>query len=117
MRRRKGVHRVSHEQHLEVDEQSGVMGRNVMHLHHVWSVHQLLQLSHCQPIHLAKLLLGQLGRLLGFLRGERERVTCRKEENTTEYVYRPPAFPPPLSSLSSLTSSSDSSSSCSLCLL
>ena len=34
---------------LEVDEEPGVPGRHVVHLHHVRPGHKLLQFSHTQP--------------------------------------------------------------------
>ena len=45
-----------------------------MHLYHIWSVNQLLQLSHTQSVELTQLLLRELGWLLGsfFLRRRRE---------------------------------------------
>ena len=69
--------------YFEQDEQFGVLGGDIVHLHHVRSVHQLLQLGHRQSVQLAQLLLRHLGWLLGLLewrqrgrgrgKGERER--------------------------------------------
>ena len=43
--------------HLEVNKQFGVLSCDIMHLHHVWSVDQLLQLSHRESVQLAQFLL------------------------------------------------------------
>ena len=53
--------------YFEQDEQFGVLGGDIVHLHHVRSVHQLLQLGHRQSVQLAQLLLRHLGWLLGLL--------------------------------------------------
>ena len=43
--------------HLEVNKQFGVLSCDIMHLHHIWSVDQLLQLSHRESVQLAQFLL------------------------------------------------------------
>ena len=55
--------------YLEVNEQSGIMSSDIVHLHHVRPVDQLLELSHRQTIQLPELLLRHLGGLRGLLVG------------------------------------------------
>ena len=50
-----------------MNEQSGIMSCDIVHLHHVRPVDQLLELSHCQTIQLPELLLRHLGGLCGLL--------------------------------------------------
>ena len=50
-----------------MNEQSGIMSCDIVHLHHVRPVDQLLELSHCQTIQLPELLLRHLGGLRGLL--------------------------------------------------
>jgi hypothetical protein len=35
---------------LQVDQEAGISGRHIVHLHHVGPRHQLLQLGHTQPV-------------------------------------------------------------------
>ena len=55
-----------------MNEQSGIMSCDIVHLHHVRPVDQLLQLSHCQTTQLPELLLRHLGGLCGLLVGREE---------------------------------------------
>ena len=52
-----------------MNEQSGIMSSDIVHLHHVRPVDQLLELSHRQTIQLPELLLRHLGGLRGLLVG------------------------------------------------
>ena len=55
-----------------MNEQSGIMSSDIVHLHHVRPVDQLLELSHCQTTQLPELLLRHLGGLCGLLVGREE---------------------------------------------